>query len=427
MSVTRSGWAMRCGLAIWHVALVCCVGCRAPEATVSPSAPPSAPPGGAMVGLAMIRDGASHRASSYDVSGGNGDAWSIQPGQSRVLADIKGPGIITHIWMTQRDHYRQVLLKITWDDASSPSVLVPLGDFFCLGNELVNSFDSALFSASTGSPSPNQPYNANVGCGLNCYVPMPFRKRAVIELVNQSTEKHTQYFYIDYETSKDIPPEMGYFHAEFRRFDPFGGWGPKDKINTSQRGANKERLAWDNNYVILETKGRGQYIGCNLSVSNFSGNWWGEGDDMIWVDGYKWPPDLHGTGSEDYFNQGWGMQANAFRHNGSSIWERRSVPPLRPAASQPGTSASTQSLEPRGGLQTSYMFHLENPVRFQKEIKVTIENGHANQFRNEFSSVAYWYADKPTPIIEPPPVQKRMPIPRDAQGRWLTAPDTTQP
>ena len=117
---------------------------------------------------------------------------------------------------------------------------------------------------------------------------------------------------------------------------------------------------------------------------------------MIWVDGYKWPPDLHGTGSEDYLNQAWGMQDNAYLRNGSSIHESNT-----------------------NGYQTSYVFHLENPVRFQKEIKVTIEHGHGNHLANEMSSVAYWYAARPTGVARPPAVVRRMPVLQDAQGNWL--------
>ena len=117
---------------------------------------------------------------------------------------------------------------------------------------------------------------------------------------------------------------------------------------------------------------------------------------MIWVDGYKWPPDLHGTGSEDYLNQAWGMQDNAFLRNGSSIHEQNTA-----------------------GYQTSYVHHLENPVRFQKEIKVTIEHGHGNHLCNEMSSVAYWYAAEPGKVARPPAVARRMPVLRDNQGNWL--------
>jgi hypothetical protein len=254
-----------------------------------------------------------------------------------------------------------------------------------------------LFTASTHF---NNKFDQ--GCALNCYVPMPFRERALIELVNESEEEHGQYFYVDYETYDQPPgPDLAYFHAEFRRENPFGGWGHEISVNTPEADiVNKEREAWENNYVILETRGRGHYIGCNLSVTNFQGTWWGEGDDMIWVDGYKWPPDLHGTGSEDYLNQAWGMQPNAFLRNGSSLFENNT-----------------------GGYQSSYVFHLENPVHFKQEIKVTIEHGHGNHLRNEMSSVAYWYADQPYPARPVPPVAQRMPVRRDNQGNWLYQPE----
>ncbi len=340
--------------------------------------------------LSRCRKAKTGRCSSWDRTGRNADAWFIDTGETVVLADIKGPGRITHIWMTQGHHYRDVLIKITWDNAKSPSVLVPLGDFFGLGHTIVNSYESFLFTASA-----NENNVMEAGCALNCYAQMPFRERALIELVNEAGEPHGQYFYIDYETyDEPLPEDEGYFHAEFRRENPFGGWAHEIRVNTPEANiVNAERDAWDNNYVILETKGRGHYIGCNLSVTNFQGTWWGEGDDMIWVDGYKWPPDLHGTGSEDYLNQAWGMQRNAFQRNGSSIHE-----------------ADTK------GYQTSYVHHIENPVHFEKEIKVTIEHGHGNHLANEMSSVAYWYADRPTRVKTPPPAAKRQPVLRDRTG-----------
>lgn len=353
--------------------------------------------------LAKITDARTGRSSSWDESGRNADRWIIPAGETRTLADITGPGAITHIWMTQQNHYRDCLLRITWDDAEGPSVLVPLGDFFCLGHSIVATFQSLLFSASAQRPN-----GMDGGCALNSYAYMPFEKRAVVELVNESDEDHLQYFYIDYEQYSSAAgtragaiagdESLGYFHAEFRRTNPFGGWGHEIRVNSPHADVvNKERPAWENNYVTLETEGRGHYLGCNLSVTNFQGTWWGEGDDMIWVDGYKWPPDLHGTGSEDYLNQAWGMQDNAFLRNGSSIYEHNT-----------------------GGYQTSYVFHLENPVRFQKEIKVTIEHGHGNHLANEMSSVAYWYAERPAEAAKPPAVAQRRPVMRDTAGRWLT-------
>jgi hypothetical protein len=349
-----------------------------------------------MRNLAAIRNGKAGRCSSWDTSGRNGDSWTIPAGESRVLADIRGPGVITHIWMTQMANYRECLLKITWDDAPAPSVLCPLGDFFGLGHGFVNSYQSLLFTASTGRNN-----QIDAGCALNCYAQMPFHKRAVIELVNESTKAQWQYFYVDYEQVAESDLKgLGCFHAEFRRACPFQGWAPEMWVNAVNHMdiPNLGREAWNNNYVILETKGRGHYLGCNLSVTNIQGSWWGEGDDMIWVDGYKWPPDLHGTGSEDYLGHAWGMQTSAYLRNGTSVHEKDT-----------------------GGYQTSYVHHIDNPVRFEKEIKVTIEHGHANHLCNEMASVAYWYAEEPTAAIAVPPVAKRLRVPK-VDGKFFIHP-----
>lgn len=343
--------------------------------------------------LARLKPGRrTARVSSWDTSGRNRDHWIIEPGERRLLADLEGPGCVTHLWMTQREHYRECLLLFTWDDASGPSIAVPLGDFFCLGNGIVNSFQSALFTASTAHN-----HEFEQGCALNCYVPMPFHRRARIELLNEAATPHMQFFYIDYEQYRDWPDDLGYFHAEFRRTNPFSGWGPDVSVYSPENNiVNKGELAWENNYIILNTEGEGHYLGCNLSITNFSGEWWGEGDDMIWVDGYKWPPDLHGTGSEDYLGQAWETQNNAFLRNGSSIFEHATR-----------------------GYQTSYVFHLENPVRFSSSVRVTIEHGHGNHLANDMSSVAYWYARTPKAVLPPPEVACRLSIPRDNQGHWL--------
>ncbi len=351
---------------------------------------------GLLSSLTRVKKAHSSRASSWDTTGRNRDAWEIAPGETRVLADIQGPGCINHIWMTQPNGYRNVLIRMFWDNEEHPSVLAPLGDFFGLGHEIVNSYDSMLFSASTHH---NNEFNS--GCALNCYVQMPFNKTARIELVNEGDSSHRQYFYIDYE-QYDAPhgDDVAYFHAQFHRENPSDGWGHEIHVNTPEANiVNTERLAWHNNYRILDAQGTGHYIGCNLSITNFQGTWWGEGDDMIWVDGYKWPPDLHGTGSEDYLNQAWGMQPNAFAHNGSSIHENHT-----------------------DGYQTSYVFHLENPVRFEKEIRVTIEHGHGNHLGNETSSVAYWYQIEPHTPFGILPVAQRQPVYRDESGEWQINP-----
>jgi hypothetical protein len=365
-----------------------------------------------LTNLPHLRNRKTGRFSSWDTSGRNRDSWTIPAHSSVILADIAGPAQITHIWMTQFDNYRECLLRITYDDALFASVLVPLGDFFCLGHSMVNSFASMLFTAST-----NFPYQFNKPCALNCYAPMPFARRAVVEMVNESDREQFQYFYVDYETLEVFPSDTAYFHAEFHRANPFRGWAPEIRPNTPEANAvNRERQAWENNYVILETKGCGHYIGCNLSVTNFSNDWWGEGDDMIWVDGYKWPPDLHGTGSEDYLGHAGGMQEDASLRNGSSIFEGYTIP-----------TPEDNLWRGNSGYQTGYVFHIENPIHFEREIKVTIEHGHANHLANEVSSVAYWYAEKPAPVQDVPPVEQRLPDLRDNKGQWLGNPENECP
>ena len=358
-----------------------------------------------------IREGNTGRISSYEKSGGNADFIRIPPGESIIIADIQGPGRITHLWMTSWGNYRNILLKMTLDNNDFPSVHVPYGDFFGQGNCYVNSFQSAYFTSSTDSNN-----KMNELTAMNCYLPMPFRTRATIELINESDKEHIQYYYIDYETYEEINqlgPNPAYLHSEFRSECPFRGWGPEIRVNTPESDSvlNIGRKAWENNYIIMETKGKGHYIGCFFNVINTTAkefgsyelpnySWWGEGDDMIWVDGYKWPPDIHGTGSEDYFNQALGMQRNAFLRNGTAIHEFDT-----------------------GGYSTSYVFHIENPVRFQKEIKVTIEIGHANHLGNDISSVAFWYAQEPTPVISPPSVKLRQPrVKKD--GIWVNDKDS---
>ena len=347
--------------------------------------------------LTHTHDARSGRLSSWDQSGRNRDAWLIPPGETVVLADLEGPGCITHLWMTQwhqrrfgpdwtatdPDFYRKVVLKMTWDEQEHPSVLVPLGDFFCIGHSLVTSFATLPFTVSTRAERPTW----GAAAALNCYLPMPFEHHARIELINESDVPHGQYFYIDYELYRRPPVDPPvYFHAQWQRALPTPGWDPAVLVNTRESDS-VPNLTGETNYVILDAEGRGHYIGCNLAVANFQGSWWGEGDDMIFIDGEQWPPSLHGTGSEDYFNQAYGMQRNAFPMNGSSLWE----------GDMPG-------------YQTSYRFHIVDPVHFQRSIRVTMEHGHANHLANDWSSTAYWYQTLPSRPFDLLPVAERLPF-----------------
>ena len=348
---------------------------------------------GLLSSLTRVKKARSLRASSWDTTGKNNDAWNIEPNETRVLADIKGPGCINHIWMTQRDGYRNVLLRVFWDDEEHPSVLCPLGDFFGLGNEIVNSYDSLLFSASTAGNN-----QFNTGCALNCYVQMPFNKSARIELVNEGDETHRQYFYIDYELyERPLDDDVAYFHTQFRRENPCDGWGHEIRVNTPEANiVNAERLAWNNNYLILEAEGRGHYIGCNLSITNFQGTWWGEGDDMIWVDGYKWPPI-------------------------STVQVQRIISTKRGACSPTHfdiTARQSMSLTPTViKRRTCFISKIQFDLRKKFVLPLSTDTGTISAMKQ--SSVAYWYQLEPHKPFGILPIQQRKPVLKAEDGGWL--------
>ncbi|MCG3179321.1 MAG: hypothetical protein BIFFINMI_01655 [Phycisphaerae bacterium] len=365
-------------------------------------------PFGLLGDLTRIQSARTRRSSSYDRTGGNHDAWTILPGETRPLLDVDGPGCVRHVWMTLNmrrlrwhdyedrdpDFYRKAVLAMYWDDEPYPSVLAPLGDFFCLGHSLSANFCSLPFSSSTQRPG-----QFGAGCALNCYLPMPFGRSARIEVTNEGDWPLTLYFYIDYETlDQPLPPDSAYLHAAWRRESPTDGWGHDVRINSKL--ADAANTTGEGNYVILDARGQGHYIGMNLSVVNLAGGWWGEGDDMIFIDGRKWPPTLHGTGSEDCFNQAWGMQDNAFLFNGCSLHES-----VRPPYS------------------TQYVFHLTNPVRFRESVRVTMEHGHANHLANDWASTAYWYQLEPHRRVTLGKLKHRLPL-RSPLGSESIRPDS---
>jgi Protein of unknown function (DUF2961) len=376
-------------------------------------------PFGLLSDLTQARRARSARSSSWDQSGKNRDNWVIGPGATVVLADIEGPGSITHIWMTQTcrivppigsihapllpmfageeipsatgisgevvdpDYYRKVLLKIFWDDQEHPSVLVPLGDFFGLLNSIPGTYTSLPLTVSAIESEEHQ-FGGNAA--LNSYFNMPFNQRCRIEIENQNTVPYIQYFYIDYELYREpLTPETLYFHAQWNRQNPCDGWAPDLHVHGTEM-THASNLDGIGNYLILEADGKGHYVGCNLAVRNTHGTWWGEGDDMIFVDDDTWPPSLHGTGSEDYFGNAWGMQNHSFPMNGTMIHEAE-VP----------------------GYQHSYRFHITDAIRFEKRILVTMEHGHANHLSDDWASTAYWYQTLPSKSFGILPVDQRLP------------------
>lgn len=225
----------------------------------------------------------------------------VQSGETVVLGEIDGPGVIDHIWITvdnkttEGDCFvlRDLVLRMYWDEEKTPSVEVPLGDFFCCG------FGQECFvnsSAITVVPSR----------GLNSYFQMPFRTKAKITLENQHANPIPAFFYqIDYCLYDDLPEQTSYFHASWRR---------------------QAITELGKDYVIIdEIKGCGQYIGTYIALSTLQRYWWGEGEVKFYIDGDKEYPTICGTGMEDYFGGSWSF---ASQENGRTVEHTYSTPYL---------------------------------------------------------------------------------------------------
>lgn len=328
-------------------------------------------------GLTTIQDGLrSKRVSSYDRSGGNGDNVSmIKPGESRTIFDVQGAGIIDHIWITiaprpETLNRTNVILKMYWDGLEEPSVLSPIGPFFGQGWD--ESYDYTSMPLSVGPAG---------GTGMVSYFQMPFAKGAKIVIENQADINiDAFYFYVDYIEMDKLPPNTGRFHAWFNRQvtnaaeDGENEWEALHKFGKNPDGAD--------NYVFANIKGAGHFVGVNYYVQNPSIMWYGEGDDMFFVDGEK-QASIHGTGTEDYFN---------------TSWCPRSVY-LTPFYGYPRVSSYETGWLYRTHL---YRFHITDPIYFSKSLKATIEHGHANTLTLDLSSVAYWYT-KEAHAVDPIP------------------------
>lgn len=370
-------------------------------------------------GLTRPRRARTRRESSWDRSGGNRDYVSIAPDESRVIFDQEGPGQITHIWMTVnspvRYYFRSIVLRMYWDDEDTPSVEAPLGDFFGVGHGVASHYVSLPLNMITKRDGP-QTFAA-----MNSYFHMPFRRKARIEIVNETGEAIPNfYFYIDYELYETMDEDTLYFHAHWRCERPTQGLLDMERLKeemTSFRGPLEAVAALKNtdgahNYVILDTEGKGHYVGCNLSIDHINPvpnvTWFGEGDDMIFIDGESWPPTLHGTGTEDYFCAAWDYPSGKYDgpYHGISLAEPVRTPTAWEEAEAWGGGSYGYS-----GKWTTYRFHLEDAVVFEKSIRVTIEHGHANSLSGDYSSTAYWYQTEPhRPMPPMPPAGQRMPL-----------------
>ena len=336
------------------------------------------------------------RVSSFDTTGGNRDAWPVSAGATKVLAEIDGPGCISHIWVTVSSpdelYLRKLLLRMYWDGERYPSVETPIGDYFGLGHARTYSYQSALFTTSSRSEG-----QLGGGCAMNCWIPMPFAEHARIEVVNeQDQDVGSFYFYIDYQVFDRWEDDLLTFHAQWRRENPCDGWTGKGSVWHSpewerrMQGSEGKNLDGAGNYLILDAEGTGHYIGVNFSIDHLYKGWYGEGDDMFFIDGERWPPSLHGTGTEDYLGHAWGMQRNAHLYNGQA-W------------------AESEDFNDWGKVCV-YRYHVVDPIPFTKSIIASIEHGHANNRSDDFCSCAYWYQTEPHKRFGPAPaVHERLP------------------
>jgi len=281
---------------------------------------------------------------------------TLAAGETVTLAEIDGPGVVQHIWITVRETaYRNCILRMFWDGERTPSVEAPLGDFFANGHgrrALVNSLPMAV----------------NPSGGFNCYWPMPFRGAARITIENQHGEDIGGFFYQVTYALTEVPEAAAYLHAQWRR-----------SVTTRECPE----------HVILDgVTGQGHYVGTYLAWTQMSDGWWGEGEVKFYLDGDAEHPTICGTGTEDYFGGAW-----CFYTPKDSLGEEFSTPflgyPQR---------VGEEGKVPKHGL---YRWHVMDPIRFKKDLRVTIQalgwwpNGKFQPLTDDIASTAWWYQAEP--------------------------------
>jgi hypothetical protein len=321
----------------------------------------------------------------------NRDYITMKPGEKKTLADLNGPGRINQMYCILIDPvalaYRKMILRIYWDGEKKPSVEVPLGDFFCISNCIPRPVQSLLVTLNPGNKGKWCPSSY----GMNAYFPMPFAERAFIELEYQAYRNAESYplmfwYHVNYEQGAVGEKAEGRFHAQWRR----------EKLTRALDQKNKNIALWDgvnldgkDNYRILEAEGRGQIAGLHLQIDNIAGGWYGEGDDMVFIDGEPWPPSIHGTGTEEVFGGG-----------------------ACPCSEYSGPYSGYHLIENENftGKNGMYRWYILDPIKFKKSVSMSIEHGHANNFENDYTSVVYWYQTEPhKPFTALPKVEDRIP------------------
>lgn len=321
-------------------------------------------------GMATLENGSAAR-NARDL----GVGWKvnpyvvIKPGQTFTLAEINGPGAIQHIWMTPTGSWRFSILRIYWDNEKEPSVEVPVGDFFGMG-------------WGEYAPLRSLAVCVNPGSAFNCYWVMPFRKKCRITMENINEQPIHLYYQVDY-TLTEVPEDAAYFHAQFRRTNPV----PYKEVYTIVEGIG----------------GKGQYVGTYIAWGVHNNGWWGEGEIKFYIDGDSQFPTINGTGTEDYF-----CGSYDFENQKTHQYEEFSTPyaGLHQVIRPDGLYRSQQ----RFGM---YRWHIMDPIRFQKDLKVTIQdlgwrhNGTYLPQRSDIASVAFWYQSEPhQPFPKLPPKEE---------------------
>jgi len=347
--------------------------------------------------LAKVNGSArSKRISSYDRTGGNNDRFeNIPDGERRTLFEVKGAGIINHIWITIAPppttvSRNDIIVRMYWDGSEDPCVESPIGPFFGQGWD--ESYD---FSSLPIAAGPRQ------GRAMVTYFAMPFSDGARIEVENQTGRKiDAFYYYVDYVEMDSLPGEFGRFHAWYNH--ELTEALPEGENEWSLLGPQGKNTTGEDNYLFVDAVGKGHFVGVNYYVQSPSPMWYGEGDDMIFIDGEDWPPSLHGTGTEDYFNTSWSPNSLFYhpfygygRVNNDIGWLGRTH---------------------------VYRFHISDPIYFDKSLRFTIEHGHNNNLTLDLASVAYWYQTEPHKPF-PPLVTKEERSPKPFIGvvdihRW---------
>jgi hypothetical protein len=329
--------------------------------------------GQTLLDLPSMKTFSAHRVSSGNrFVGSNDDSKRIMPGETYVMADLRGPGVVSHIWVTVADNEfawpRLLRLRVYYDGKKTPSVDVPLGDFFGVGHGYERNLESAVIR------------NSSYGRAKNSYWPMPFRVSCKITVTDEGNRPVTMFYYhVDWQRHQSLPPDAGYLHAYYRQERP---------------------AAMGRNYEFLNIKGSGHYVGTVLNVIQAGVGWFGEGDDLFYVDGAEHPQIL-GTGTEDYVNEAWGLRVATAQWTGTPVAEGELV----------------------GARLTGYRWHIPDPIPFTTSLWAGIE--HAGWTYNAdgslrsgfeerpdyFSSAAFWYQkDVNEGLSEPPYGEARLPL-----------------